>query len=57
MEDSRINNPYICRNCKKTNVFKRKPYKPVSENIVGYCKYCNHVIWKDRSKQEENNRS
>jgi hypothetical protein len=37
---------YQCINCHVTNVFKRKPIKPVSENIVGYCKNCGHVIWK-----------
>lgn len=36
---------YYCPNCKKENTFKRKPYKPVSDKIVGYCKYCGHVIW------------
>ena len=36
---------YLCTNCKKENVFSRKPSKPVSKNIAGYCKYCGHVVW------------
>jgi predicted SprT family Zn-dependent metalloprotease len=36
---------YKCINCQTTNVLKRKPIKPVSKDIVGYCKNCGHVIW------------
>lgn len=36
---------YICTNCKHSNVFKRKPSNPVSDNIAGYCKHCGHVVW------------
>jgi len=34
-----------CTNCGISNVFKRKPVKPVSKEIVGYCKSCGHPIW------------
>jgi hypothetical protein len=36
---------YLCINCKHTNVFNRKPSKPVCDNIAGYCKNCGHVVW------------
>ena len=36
---------YLCTNCNHSNIFKRKPSKPVSDNIAGYCKHCGHVIW------------
>lgn len=36
---------YLCTNCKNSNIFSRKPSKPVSENIAGYCKNCGHVVW------------
>jgi hypothetical protein len=34
-----------CTNCKTVNTFSRKPSKPVSENIAGYCRNCGHVVW------------
>ena len=40
-----VSKKYNCPNCKKENTFKRRPYKAVSGDIAGYCKYCQHVIW------------
>lgn len=45
---------HTCPNCLRENTFKRKPRKPISDNIVGYCKFCGHVIWAPtKNKQNE----
>ena len=44
-ESAKKGEAYICTNCKTTNIFSRKPYKPVSKEIAGYCKNCGHVVW------------
>lgn len=36
---------YLCANCKQENMFKRKPSRPISEHITGYCKHCGHVVY------------
>lgn len=33
--------PYTCTNCKKSNYLKNS-----EEFIIGYCKNCDHPIWK-----------